>query len=134
MSDVVEIVSRLERAGGSLSLDGDRIEYAIPRGNPEAQQLLTELRKQRERVTEILRRRERVSIQEWPPESRDRVQRFGQPHAKLFVFLGRKVRTPNGPGTLIQVFADRVTVLLDSELSRCAVFTPQEIAPYDWSV
>jgi hypothetical protein len=64
----------------------------------------------------------------------DREYRFGQPHARLFVFLGRKVRTPAGAGTLLQVFADRVTVLLETELSRCAVFTPQEIAPCDWSV
>ena len=129
MSDVLEIVSRLERAGGSLSLDGDRIEYAIPKGSWEAQQLLAELRKQRERVTEILRLRE--SIQNWPPESHDRVWRFGQPHARLFALLGRKVRTPAGPGTLQQVFADRVTVLLDSELSKCAVFAPQEVTPCD---
>jgi hypothetical protein len=60
-------------------------------------------------------------------------RRFGQPHARLFPFIGRKVRTPTGSGTLLQVFADRVTVLLDSELSRCAVFTPLEIAPCDWS-
>jgi hypothetical protein len=131
VSDVLEIVSRLERVGGSLSLDGDRIEYAIPRGNREAQQLLAELRKQRERVTEILRLRESEPVQDWPPESHDEVRRFGQPHARLFPFLGRKVRTPSGPGTLLQVFADRVTVLLDSELSRCAVFTPLEIAPCD---
>jgi hypothetical protein len=131
VSDAFEIVSRLERAGGSLSLDGDRVEYAIPKGSWEAQQLLAELRKQRERVTEILRLRESESIQDWPPESHDRVRRFGQPHARLFPFLGRKVRTPAGPGTLQQVFADRVTVLLDSELSKCAVFAPQEVAPCD---
>jgi hypothetical protein len=64
----------------------------------------------------------------------DREFRFGQPHARLFVFLGRKVRTPGGPGTLIQVFADRVTVLLESELNSCAIFGPQEVTPCDWSV
>lgn len=56
-------------------------------------------------------------------------QKFGQSHARLFPFLGRKVRTPNGPGTLLQVFADRVTVLLDSELSKCSFFRPGEIEP-----
>jgi hypothetical protein len=59
--------------------------------------------------------------------------KFRQSHAWLFPFLGRKVRTPSGPGTLLQVFADRVTVVLDTELSRCAVFVPLEIAPCDWS-
>jgi hypothetical protein len=65
----------------------------------------------------------------WPPESLQHEARFGQPHAKLFPYLGRKVRTPNGPGTLIQVFADRVTVLLDTELSRCSFFHPGKIEP-----
>jgi len=64
-----------------------------------------------------------------PLPSLDVERRFGQPHAKLFPFLGRKVRTPGGPGTLLQVFADRVTVLLDSELSRCSFFRPAEIEP-----
>jgi hypothetical protein len=109
-----------------LVLDGDRIRYSIPKGSREAQELLAELRKRREEVTELLRQRTDASV------SAER--RFGQPHARLFQFLGRKVRTPLGPGTLLQVFADRVTVLLDSELSRCTVFTPLEIAPCDWSV
>lgn len=65
----------------------------------------------------------------WPAVSLDAERRFGQPHAKLFPFIGRKVRTPSGPGTLLQVFAERVTVLLDSELSRCSFFCPIEIEP-----
>lgn len=71
---------------------------------------------------------------DWPSESLDAERCFGQSHARLFVYLGRKVRTPGGPGTLLQVFTDRVTVLLDAELCKCAVFTPQEVAPCDWSV
>ncbi len=67
--------------------------------------------------------------EEWPSESLDAEHRFGQPHAKLFPFIGRKVRTPQGPGMLIQVFAERVTVLLDSHLDKCAVFSPGEIEP-----
>jgi hypothetical protein len=126
LSDLLQMVSRLENGGGTLILDGDRIRYSVPKGSREAQELLAELRKHREEITELLRRRAKPSI--------DAERRFGQPHAKLFPFLGRKVRTPDGPGTLLQVFADRVTVLLDSELSRCAVFTPQEIAPCDWSI
>jgi hypothetical protein len=39
------------------------------------------------------------------------------------------VRTAAGSGTLLQVFAERVTVLLDSELSKCAWFGPGEIEP-----
>jgi hypothetical protein len=66
---------------------------------------------------------------DWHPKSLDAERRVGQPNAKLFPFIGRKVRTPGGPGTLLQVFAERVTVLLDSELSRCSFFRPTEIEP-----
>ena len=70
----------------------------------------------------------------WPTASLRAEQRFGQPHAKLFPFIGRKVRTPTGPGILLQVFAGRVTVLLDSELSRCSFFRPLDIEPVSWEV
>ena len=56
-------------------------------------------------------------------------RRFSQPHARLFSLLGRKVWTPEGPGTLLQAFADRVTVLLDCKLSQCAFFSPDAIRP-----
>lgn len=68
----------------------------------------------------------------WPPESLEAERRFGPPHARLFPFIGRKVRTPRGIGTLIQVFAERVTVLLDSELNKCTFFRPCEVQPASW--
>jgi hypothetical protein len=123
VTDLLQVVSRLEKTGGRLALDGDRIHYAIPAGDSEAHNLLDELRKHRTAVKELLRER-LTGDNGWPPESRDAEWRFGQPHAKLFPFLGRKVRTPSGPGTLLQVFAERVRVLLDSELSRCSFFRP----------
>jgi hypothetical protein len=125
----MQIVSRLEQAGGRLSLNGDRIKYAVPKGSQEAHELLSQLREHRERLGEILRQRACESREHWPPEGLEVERRFGQPHAKLFSFIGRKVRTPQGPGTLIQVYADRVTVLLDADRHRCARFGPQEIAP-----
>jgi hypothetical protein len=70
----------------------------------------------------------------WPQESLDDERRFGQSHAKLFPFIGRKVRTPTGPGTLVQVFADSVTVVLDAELPRCSFFAPRDIEPVSWEV
>jgi hypothetical protein len=70
----------------------------------------------------------------WPAASLVFERRFGQPHTKLFSFLGRKVRTPGGPGTLLQVFADRVTVVLDSELSGCSFYTPGDIEPISWGL
>jgi len=69
-----------------------------------------------------------------PLASLDAERRFGQPHAKLFPFIGRKVRTPAGTGTLIQVFAGRVTVALESDLDKCAFFKPAEIEPVSWEL
>src|SRR5215472_12847578 len=46
----------------------------------------------------------------WPTACFDMEKRFAQPHARLFPFIGRKVRTPGGTGTLLQVFAKRVMV------------------------
>jgi ElaB/YqjD/DUF883 family membrane-anchored ribosome-binding protein len=57
LSDLIQIVSRLEQSGGTLALDGNRIKYAIPKGSREAQELLAELRKHRDGVTELLRQR-----------------------------------------------------------------------------
>jgi hypothetical protein len=34
----------------------------------------------------------------------------------------------------VQVFAERVTVVLDSELSRCAFFRHGEIEPVTWEL
>jgi hypothetical protein len=70
----------------------------------------------------------------WPAAAADFGRRFGQPHAKLFPYLGRKVRTPGGPGTLLQVFVDRVTVVLDSELSSCSFYAPRDIEPISWKL
>lgn len=70
----------------------------------------------------------------WLAESLDAERRFVQPHAKLFPFIGRKVRTPKGTGTLIQVFAERCTALLDSEVSKCARFASGEVEPVSWEL
>ena len=68
----------------------------------------------------------------WPSKSYIAELSFRQPHAKLFPFIGRKVRTPTGSGTLIQVFEERVTVLLDADRDKCVTFTPGEIEPVNW--
>jgi hypothetical protein len=132
VSEVLEIVSRLEQGVGTLTLEGDRIRYSVPSGDIEARGLLAELRKHRDGLKEILRRRAEES-RKWPPISLYAEQRFCLQHARLFPFIGHKVRTPNGSGTLLQVFADRVTVLLDCELSRCSFFAPDQIEPISWA-
>lgn len=70
--DVLQIVTRLEQAGGELSLKDGRIEYAIPRGNQEAQELLAELREHRKTLADFLRQRVHEHPVKWPPESMTR--------------------------------------------------------------
>jgi hypothetical protein len=131
VTEVLQIVSRLEQAGGKLALDGDRIRYSIPIGDTEVKTLLAQLREHREGVKEFLRQRadaeQNFSGNFVGPESR-----FGYAHARFFPFIGRKVRTPAGLGTLVQVFAGRVTVLLDSQLRQCSFFLPSDIEPLSW--
>jgi len=70
----------------------------------------------------------------WSRAPLDAERRFAQPNAKLFPCIGRKVWTPLGPGTLLQVFADRVTVVLDFEISKCSFFAPGQIEPVSWEL
>ena len=75
MTELLEIVSRLEEAGGKLTLDGERIRYRIPAGDPEASSLLAELRKRKSDVVELLRTRSAipamspgVRLMHWEPK------------------------------------------------------------------
>lgn len=134
MNRTPAVVSRIEELGGYLALDVDgSIRYRVPKDSPEAQDLLAELREHRKWVTELLRQRG-ANESNWPPTSQAAERRFGRRHALLFPFIGHKVRTPNGPGTLLQVFADRVTVVLDSQLSNCSFFPPRQIDPVSWEL
>ncbi len=68
----------------------------------------------------------------WCHESIDAETRFGGPHARLYPFLDRKgaVSTPFGVGTVLQVFEDRVLVLIDDE-SRALALEPDEVKPVE---
>lgn len=61
----------------------------------------------------------------------DYERRFGQSHARLFPWLGRRVQTPDGPGVLIQVFAGRACLDLGDVASdgtrRVRFYAPGEI-------
>jgi hypothetical protein len=130
MSVAESVVERIEGAGGLLSLNGEHIRYRLP---GDAAHLLGELRAHKAEVLLLLKRRE-GSGPRWPLESLDGERRFGEPHARLFRFIGRKVRTPEGAGTLVQVLRDRATVLLDRDADKCAWFEPGQIEPISWEL
>lgn len=57
MNAVLEALSRIEKLGGRLSLQGERVRYLVPKGSPGAQSLLAELRAHRDEVVDLLRSR-----------------------------------------------------------------------------
>ena len=143
------LVATLEQGGVRLRIEGERLKLEAPADRVPDPATIAGLRENKAAIVEYLRGRSQPrgiqfssfpdpiarkteKLESWPPESFEVERRFAQPHAKLFPFLGRKVRTPSGPGTLLQVFADRATVLLDSELSRCSFFSPKQIEPVSW--
>ncbi|HUZ93839.1 MAG TPA: hypothetical protein VMU57_02900 [Edaphobacter sp.] len=128
MSAIAQILSEIERRGIVVRLDGENLRLAPRRAlDPE---LLKDISDHKTEIMREAARRGGVHLRSgWPPESLGSERRFCQPHAKLFPFIGYKVRTPQGPGTLLQAFAERVTVVLDTERSKCAIFLPTEVEP-----
>jgi hypothetical protein len=130
VSAVHSILTELGKRGVAVRVDGETLRLK-PREALD-NDLLARIREHKPEIIDTLTRSELTSPEggsSWPRESLAVQQRFGQPHARLFPLLGRKVRTPAGSGTLLQVFKDHVTVVLDSELSRCSCFLPCQIEP-----
>lgn len=141
------LVAALEQEGVRLRVEGEKLKLEAPADRLPAQETIAGLRENKAAVLKYLRERGQSreiqfvslpdpilrrtdKLKNQPAASFDPELRFGQPHAKLFTFIGRKVRTPNGLGTLLQVFADRATVLLDSERDHvCVRFLPSELIP-----
>lgn len=67
--------------------------------------------------------------QGWPSECLDAVQRFGQPHSRLYPLLGKRVCTPSGPGLLVQVLSPHAGVVLDTDPRKTSFFLWEEIRP-----
>lgn len=127
MSAAHSILSEITRRGIAVRVDGETLRFR-PRYALD-DNLVGRIKEHKAEIIRAVSTDASDQGVHSPPESLAAEQRFGQPHAKLFPFLGRKVRTPRGPGTLIQVFAERVTVLLDSERNKCSVFSPAQIDP-----
>lgn len=116
------ILAELEALSIQVGTDGQVLDLVGPRGALTAE-LAEEIRSQKRDLLEL------VELQRWPAESRDAVRRFGKPCARLYPFVGREIQTPDGPGRLLQVLAERVTVVLDAEPSRARFFLPSEVRP-----
>ena len=65
----------------------------------------------------------------WPEPCLAAERRFGRPEARLYPLLGQSVRTPAGTGTLVQVFAQSVAVVLDADPSRLRRLPPGTVRP-----
>jgi hypothetical protein len=127
MSAAHSILAEITRRGIAVRVDGETLRFR-PRLALD-DDLVGRIKEHKAEIIRAVVTERSGQVFHWPPESLAAERRFGQPHAKLFPFLGRKVRTPTGPGTLIQVFAERVTVLLDSESDKCSFFRPAQIEP-----
>jgi|SRR5215472_2915915 len=95
MSGLAQILSEIERRGIVVRVEGENLRLSPRRAlDNELLKSISDHKK------EIMGHTQGC----WPLESLEAERRFHcQPHAKLFPFIGRKVRTPQGPGTLIQV-------------------------------
>ena len=52
----------------------------------------------------------------WPAECLEAESRFGHRHARIYPFLGKRVTTPLGPGTLRAVYSTVAWVHLDGDV------------------
>jgi hypothetical protein len=85
MSAIASPIDRLRELGGEVYLDGDRLRYRIPAGQPEAHQLLDELRQDRDAIKEMLR-----NLESQPP-SLDEVTAMLPPGVRVLRYEPRAV-------------------------------------------
>ncbi len=117
------LIAALEQEGVRVRVEGEKLTLEAPADKVPAQETIAGLRQNKAAILKYLRERGQpreiqfASLSDPMPRQTDKLEslasqsldaerRFGQPHAKLFPFIGCKVRTPAGPGTLIQVYAD----------------------------
>lgn len=120
---VQELLDTLRRSGVKVTVNGDRLRVAAPQGvvTPEIRRQLSE--RKPELIAELSRG------PSWPAESREAERRFGTPEARLYPFLGKEVDTAVGSGWLLQVFPERVAVILHSCADEVTYLLPAEVRP-----
>jgi hypothetical protein len=116
-----ELITQAEALGLRLIADGDRL--GVRPKERLTSDLVEVLRAHKPELIELL------TLDAWPQESRDAVQRFGVVHARLYPLLGQKVSTPMGRGSLVQVFGSHSSVVLDADPSRAVFFRWEEVMP-----
>ena len=119
-----QILAELEARNVVVVAAEDRLRFYPQSRVPT--ELLSELQVHK---AEILSALQHSPATLWPPESLESERRFGCPEAWLFPFLEKRVLTPDGPGRLVQVFSERVAVILESNPSQLSFFVPSDIAP-----
>jgi hypothetical protein len=124
LQPVRRALAELERRGAKLTLEGDniRIHYQCPaKVIPAVKDAIALLRIHKQEAIGFLMWRSAADssdLPKWSAVSLEAEQRFGHHAARLYPFLGKRVRTSLGIGKLTQVFVGRATVLLESELAK----------------
>jgi len=55
LSTLASPIDRLRELGGDIFWDGEKVRYRIPAGNPEARELIADLRENRDALADMLR-------------------------------------------------------------------------------
>jgi hypothetical protein len=121
---VLQAIEKLRQHGATLAVESGtvRISYRCPASDaPKVARAISVLRANKPEVIALL--------SGWPSASFEAVEKFGTTAARLYPFIGLRVRTPKGTGKLLQVFVDRATVSIDGE-EKTTDFQPDEINPW----
>jgi hypothetical protein len=140
-SPAVDAVAALERAGAELAIENGNIRVRYPLRSalgPSIKAAVALLKQNKDEAIAYLAQRPADSVSGLPTFHAVTVQlerKPAHPLARLYPFLERRVRTPQGTGRLVQVFSDRAAVVLDRELvkpeseQKITFFPPADICP-----
>ena len=102
------ILTELHQRGITVAADGDTLVLKPRRALDDA--ILTRIREAKPAILKAL-------------QETDAERRFGQPHARLFSLIGKRVWTPSGAGELLSVFAEQCEILPEGTTKTIRVCT-----------